>query len=238
MRHRLLAGLRAMGLPEDERGAKLLARFHDMLLVANARTNLTRVPADISEAVDRNYLDSLAALPLLSGVRDCVDVGSGAGFPGIPLSAFLPEARFVLMDSLGKRVDFLQMAIDALGLNADAVQLRAEDAGRGGLREMFDAAISRAVAPMNVLSELLLPLVRVGGRALALKGPGAEAELRDAEGAIALLGGRVADVRTVDIPGRDWGHNIVVLEKIAPTPDNYPRRAGIPEKRPLPSGRL
>lgn len=238
MRERLLSGLAAMDLPADAAGARALERFHEMLVAANARTNLTRVPADISEAVDRNYLDSLAALPLLAGAKCCVDVGSGAGFPGVPLSAFLPDVRFVLMDSLNKRVEFLKAAIADMGLNAEAVALRAEDAGRGELRERFDAAISRAVAPMNVLAELMLPLVRVGGRMLAHKGPSAEAELQEADLPIAALGGRVERIHPVHIPGRDWGHNIVVVEKIAPTPDKYPRRAGVPEKRPLAAGRL
>ena len=163
-----------------------------------------------------------------------VDVGSGAGFPGIPLSIMLPETRFTLMDALGKRVTFLRSVIDALGLNAEAVHLRAEDAARDpALREHFDLAVARAVAPMNVLCEFLLPFARVGGRMLAMKGPNLDIELAEAENAIALLGGRVERVIDLPIPGRDWGHRGAWIEKIAPTPDKYPRRAGMPEKRPL-----
>ena len=229
----LRSRLAAMGLPADPEKVAALAEFHAILTEANARMNLTRVPEDINEAVDRNYLDSLSALPLLADLQNCVDIGSGAGFPGVPLSIYMPETRFLLMDSQAKRVGFLKRAIGTLKLDAEATALRAEDAGVGGLRESFDAAVSRAVAPMNVLAELMLPLVKVGGRMLAWKGPGVSDELDGARAAIELLGGRVERVFPVEIPGRDWAHNIVAVEKIARTPGKYPRRAGVPEKRPL-----
>ena len=162
--------------------AERFARYHEMLAAANARMNLTRVPEDPSEAVDRNYLDSIAVLAGdFPRVDTAADVGSGAGFPGIPLAIMLPDVRFTLIDALGKRVDFLNAVIGALGLNAEALHLRAEDAARRpALRERFDLATARAVAPMNVLCEYLMPLVRVGGHALALKGPGLEGELAQA----------------------------------------------------------
>ena len=164
----------AMGIPMSEAQAGQFDTYHEMLVVANARMNLTRVPDDPAEAVDRNYLDCVA--PLVGGFPDAasaVDVGSGAGFPGIPLAIMLPDTRFTLIDALGKRVDFLREVIDRLGLNAVALHLRAEDAARReDLREGFDLAVARAVAPMNVLCEYLLPLVKVGGHMLALKGPG------------------------------------------------------------------
>ena len=163
-----------------------------------------------------------------------MDVGSGAGFPGIPLAIMLPGMRFTLMDALGKRVDFLRTVIDRLGLNAVALHLRAEDAARrADLRERFDLAMARAVAPMNVLCEYLLPFVRVGGRMLALKGPSLDGELAEAESALALLGGQVERVLPIDIPGRDWDHRAAWIVKAAPTPVKFPRRAGLPEKRPL-----
>ena len=137
------------------------------------------------------------------------------------------------MDSLLKRVEFLRGVINELSLNAEAVCLRAEEAGRGAMRETFDAATARAVAPLNVLCELLLPLVRVGGKAVALKGPGAAAEAEAAQNALDALGGRLAAIEEVPIPGRDWAHTLAVLAKTAPTPEKYPRRVGVPEKRPL-----
>ena len=231
----LIEGAKALGLDMTEPQAKKLERYHQMLAQANARMNLTRVPDDVREAADRNYLDCIA--PLSGGfpkIATAVDVGSGAGFPGVPLAIMLPEVRFTLIDALGKRVDFLNEVIGQLGLNAEALHLRAEDAARSpALREGFDLATARAVAPMNVLCEYLLPFVRVGGHVLALKGPGLEAELAGAENALALLGGELERACPVQLPGRDWDHRAVWLRKVSPTPDRYPRRAGLAEKRPL-----
>ena len=231
----LLEGAQAMGIPMSEDQAAKLVRYHELLTRANARMNLTRVPEDAREAADRNYLDCIAPLAAdFPEAATAVDVGSGAGFPGIPLAILRPDIHFVLLDALSKRVDFLASVIAELGLNAEARHLRAEDAARQpSLREGFDLAVARAVAPMNVLCEYLLPMVRVGGCALALKGPGLEDELREAAYAVDLLGGAVEAVTPLAIPGRDWDHRAVRLRKRAPTPDRYPRRAGLPEKRPL-----
>ena len=228
-------GARAMGIAMTPEQAERFERYHAMLTQANARMNLTRVPEDPREAADRNYLDCIA--PLAHGFPDvalAVDVGSGAGFPGIPLSIMLPKARFVLMDAQGKRVDFLASVIDALALDAEAVHLRAEDAARRPeLRERFDIAMACAVAPVNVLAEYLLPFVRVGGHMLAMKGPGLAEELAAGAGAIAALGGELARVDELPIPGREWRHSAAWIVKRAPTDARYPRRAGLPEKRPL-----
>ena len=225
----------AMGIGMTAVQAERFEAYHAMLTEANARMNLTRVPEDASEAVDRNYLDCIAVLAGgFPTVETAVDVGSGAGFPGIPLAIMLPDVRFTLIDALGKRVDFLRRVIDRLGLNAGALHLRAEDAARRpALREAFDLATARAVAPMNVLCEYLLPLVRPGGWALALKGPGLDEELTQAEGALRLLGGEARRVQPLDIPGRDWDHRAAWIAKTAPTPDKYPRRPGVAEKKPL-----
>ena len=231
----LLAHARAMGLVITEPQAAQFERYHALLTEANGRMNLTRVPEDPAEAIDRNYLDCAAVLAGdFPSVERAVDVGSGAGFPGVPLAILLPDVRFTLIDALAKRVEFLKGVIDALGLNAEALHLRAEDAARKDeLREAFDLATARAVAPMNVLSEYLLPFVRVGGWALALKGPGLEDELSQAEAAIATLGGRLERVQPLPIPGRDWDHRAAWIAKAAPTPEKYPRRSGVVEKRPL-----
>ena len=235
LKTKLRQGAAAMGIPMTDGQAEQFRLYHEMLMEANARMNLTRVPDDPAEAADRNYLDCVA--PLAGGfppVETAVDVGSGAGFPGIPLSIMLPRVRFTLIDALGKRVDFLRSVIDALGLNAVALHLRAEDAARrDDLRENFDLAVARAVAPMNVLLEYLLPLTRVGGRALALKGPGLDEELARAENALSTLGGALLRVQPLAIPGRDWDHRAVWIHKVAPSPRRYPRRAGQAEKRPL-----
>ena len=226
----LLERAAAMGIPMTGEQAGQFDIYHNMLVEANARMNLTRVPDDIAEAVDRNYLDCIA--PLAGGfpaVAAAVDVGSGAGFPGIPLAIMLPDTRFTLIDALGKRVDFLRDVIARLGLNAGALHLRAEDAAREG----FDLAVARAVAPMNVLCEYMLPLVKVGGYMLALKGPGLNGELKAADNALSLLGGTIERTQPLMIPGRDWNHTAAWIKKTAPTPEKYPRRAGTVEKRPL-----
>ena len=231
----LLERAAAMGIPMSAAQAEQFDAYHGMLVEANARMNLTRVPDDPAEAVDRNYLDCIS--PLAGGFPEAatvVDVGSGAGFPGIPLAIMLPDIRFTLVDALGKRVEFLQSVTNRLGLNAEALHLRAEDAARqSALREGFDLAVARAVAPMNVLCEYLLPLVRVGGGMLALKGPGLEEELAGAENALKVLGGRLERTQPLIIPGRDWNHRAAWIAKTAPTPEKYPRRAGTVEKRPL-----
>lgn len=231
----LIEGAAAMGLALSQAQAAQFERYHAMLAQANARMNLTRVPEDPREAADRNYLDCIA--PLAGDFPDAqtaIDVGSGAGFPGVPMAIMRPDIRFTLLDSLDKRVKFLAEVVDALGLNAEVVHLRAEDAARRPeLRERFDLAVARAVAPMGVLCEYLLPFVRPGGRMLAMKGPGLDEELAQAAPALELLGGTLERVAPLAIPGRDWDHRAAWVRKDRPTPDRYPRRAGLPEKRPL-----
>ena len=236
LQSRLLSAAAEMGIVLSPVQGDQFAAYHEMLQTANRSFNLTRIPDDPAEAVDRNYLDCIAPIahgwPV--GARTAIDVGSGAGFPGIPLAIALPQVHFVLLDALDKRVKFLQSAVDALGLNAEAVHLRAEDAARRPeFREQFDIALARAVAPLNVLAEYLLPFVRTGGQMLALKGPDAENELTQAGAAIALLGGGTGYIEPVSIPGRDWSRRLVAVEKQSPTPEKYPRRAGMPEKKPL-----
>ena len=232
----MLERTQAAGIPLNMEQAEKFETYHRMLIEANARFNLTRVPDDEAEAIDRNYLDCIA--PLAIGLPEAhaslIDVGSGAGFPGIPLAICLPETEIVLMDSLGKRVEFLHSVIEALHLNARAVHLRAEDGARKHeYREAFDLATARAVAPLNLLCEYLLPFVKPGGRMLALKGPGLDEEVAAAENALSVLGGRFLRSDALPIPGRDWDHRAAWIEKLAPTPDKYPRKAGKPEKKPL-----
>ena len=228
-------GAAAMKIDMSAAQAEQFALYHDMLVEANRLMNLTRVPEDLRESVDRNYLDSISPLALsLPSAARAIDVGSGAGFPGIPLAIMLPRTRFTLLDSQGKRVQFLQSVIDALSLNAEAVHSRAEDAARQPVyRESFDLAVARAVAPMNVLCELMLPFVSLGGCMLSMKGPGLDDELITARSAIELLGGGEPQVYSLPVPGRSWNHRAACIPKLVHTPEKYPRAAGKPEKRPL-----
>lgn len=232
----LIARAAQMGIALTEAQAHKFEIYHNMLIEANARFNLTRVPEDMDEAIDRNYLDCISPLAkgMPEGCASIIDVGSGAGFPGIPLAICLPEVHIVLMDALGKRVDFLRSVIEALELNAEAIHLRAEDGARKAeLRESFDIATARAVAPLNLLSEYLLPFVKVGGYMMALKGPTLGEELAQAQNALNLLGGQFEREDRITIPERDWDHRVAWIRKIASTPEKYPRRAGKPEKKPL-----
>lgn len=234
MKNRILDSAKIMGVPLTDEQADKMVKYHEMLVSANKQMNLTRVPDDINEAADRNYLDSLNAVKHLDGVSALIDVGTGAGFPGIPIAIACPHIKVTLLDALQKRVGFLQSVIDELGLNAEAVHGRAEDAARKPeFRDAFDVATARAVAEMNVLCEWLLPFVKAEGRMLALKGPGAEEELVRAENALKQLNAEKVAVHPAPVPGRDWAHKIVEVKKTAPTPDRFPRRASAIEKKPL-----
>ena len=174
MKAYLKAQAEKMGVPMTDAQADAFCAYHDRLTAANREMNLTRVGEDAQEAVDRNYLDSLTILPFLDGVSTLIDVGTGAGFPGVPVAIMRPDIHVTLMDSLGKRVAFLKEVVAALGLNADCVHARCEDAAKKPeFRDAYDVACARAVAETNVLSEWLLPFVKPGGRMLALKGPSA-----------------------------------------------------------------
>lgn len=169
-----------------------------------------------------------------NNITRVVDIGTGAGFPGLPLAIVLPDMQFVLADSLNKRIGFLQNVISSLNIsNADAIQGRAEDLGQGELREKFDVCVSRAVADMAVLLEYCLPLVKVGGRVILYKSGNYQEELARAEYAMEILGGKLAEVREFQLPGSDIGRSLIVIHKITNTPGKYPRRAGKPTKSPL-----
>ena len=231
MRDLLTAGLTALDL--DPAAADKLARYAELLLEKNKVMNLTAitVPRDVATL---HLLDcaALAAQLDLSGKR-VIDVGTGAGFPGMVLAILTPDARFTLLDSLGKRVDFLKEVQTDLGLkNVTCVHARAEEFAAQH-REQFDLAASRAVAQLNVLCELTLPLVKVGGVFLAMKAGDCREELDAAGRCITLLGGRLMKPYRYTIPGTDLTRQVIRIEKIAPTPEKYPRRFAKIQKAPL-----
>ena len=233
---RLKTGLAGLQLPCSEQICSRFERFHDILDEYNRQMDLTAVLNE-DERVDRHDLDSVSVLAYTAfpeGAR-VIDVGTGAGFPGIPLLILRPDLHLTLLDAQQKRCLFLQEALRRLELEATVIHGRAEDAGRDpGMRETYDVVISRAVASMGVLQELMIPLARVGGKSIAWKGPKGLEELESARRAAFVLGGRLLDPVQVRIPGReDWAHLLLMTEKVRPTPAAYPRKAGLPAKKPL-----
>lgn len=229
----LREGLAALGLECDDEALDRLRRYAALLEEKNRVMNLTAIEGE--EAVARLHFLDCAALLTLPDFRGgtLLDVGSGAGFPGLVLKILRPALAVTLLDSLDKRVTFQRETGAALGLEGlSCVHGRAEEPP-AGFRGGFDLVTSRAVARLSVLCELCLPLVRVGGRFLAMKGPSAEEELAECAAAVRLLGGGEARIVPYTVPGTDAAHSVVVIEKRAPTPPQYPRRWAQIKKAPL-----
>lgn len=221
------------GFRLSEAAYEKLQGFHEMLMDWNTRIDLTNVPEE--EMPLLHYADSLVPLAyahLFPFGATLMDVGTGAGFPGLPLAIARGDMRVTLLDSLQKRCAFLEQVVKELKLpNVTVVHVRAEDAGRGVWRERFDVVTARAVAPLNVLCEYLLPVSKIGGKVLCWKGPSVAQELEAAKIASRVLGGQMGELLSLPLPGRE--HYIQVFEKIAHTPKEYPRKAGTPAKKPL-----
>ena len=235
-KERLIAGLETMGVSFDMTAIERFEAFHAILDEYNKKMDLTAV-LDEDERIDRHDLDSAAPLAqgLLAPEAKVIDVGTGAGFPGMPLLILRPDLNMTFLDALNKRIVFIEDALSRLGLKAQTLHARAEDAARmPAHREMYDAAVSRAVASAAVLEELTLPFVKTGGAAIAWKGPGVQDELTAARRAAFVLGGTVRGVTPAPVPGRDdWAHCLLITDKTGKTPKAYPRKAGTPNKKPL-----
>ena len=231
MKEILRQGFEQLALDADDTKIDQLLLYAKELVEWNEKINLTAICDDFGIAT-KHFLDS--ATPLLTDYvkGKVIDVGTGAGFPGLVLKILKPEIELTLLDSLNKRINFLKDVSDKMGVTAEFVHSRAEDGGRTH-RAKFDTVVSRAVANMTVLSELCLPFLKVGGYFLALKGPLADEELEDAKKAIHILGGEVIDVFSAKIPHTDLNHKIIVVKKVRQTPQQYPRKAGIVTKNPI-----
>ena len=229
----------ALGLPLSERQQAQFLRYAELLAEWNEKINLTAI-TDYQEVVVKHFADSCAP----AAERDLTeklktarlaDIGTGAGFPGVPLKILYPEMELTLMDSLAKRIRFLETLCAELGLEGvRCVHGRAEDLAKNPeFREQFDLVTARAVAQMNVLAEYTLPFVRTGGCLLAYKGADTEEELAQAKAAIRLLGGGKTKVHSFTLPEGGYGRSLIIVEKTAATPARYPRKAGTATKAPL-----
>ena len=235
-KERLISGLEMMGVDFDQTAIERFEAFHAILDEYNAKMDLTAV-LDEDERVDRHDLDSAAPLKqgLLMPKAKVIDVGTGAGFPGMPLLILRPDLEMTFLDALNKRILFLEDALKRLGLKATTLHARAEDAARmADHREMYDAAVSRAVASSATLMELTLPFVKTGGLSISWKGPGVMEEMTAAKRSAFVLGGTVRGVVPAPVPRRDdWAHVLLITDKTGKTPKTYPRKAGTPNKKPL-----
>jgi 16S rRNA (guanine527-N7)-methyltransferase len=237
----LAAGAHSLkiSLSPDQLDAFLI--YYQTLVAWNERVNLTRI-TDYREVQVKHFLDSLSCWPMVERVSGAsgqgpllIDVGAGAGFPGLALKIARPELRLTLLEATGKKVEFLEAVVRRLNLSGVRVlKGRAEAVGQDPAhREGYDLALARALAGTATLAELTLPLVRVGGRVVAYKGEDPAAEVEADQKAILTLGGRLSEIRPVTVPGLEAERHLVVLEKVSPTPAKYPRRPGMPAKRPL-----
>lgn len=216
--------------------ASELVNYMKGILEWNEKINLTAITED-RDIIQKHFVDcvSIASKIDIPSGATVIDVGTGAGFPGIPVKIAFPDIEITLLDSLNKRINFLQEVVSSLGLeNVNCVHSRAEDGGQNGeYREQYDMCISRAVANLAVLSEYCLPFVKVGGAFVSLKGPDVKEELEESKKALEKLGGEVIGVEKIDIPKSDITHSLVIIKKVRQTPKAYPRKAGKVTKNPI-----
>ena len=237
----LFDGARNLGLELNEEHLRAFEVYYEELVAWNEKCNLTAIV--VYEQVQiKHFLDSLTCLLALKGMKarrregtKAIDVGAGAGFPGLPCRIVCPGLRLTLLEATGKKVRFLEHIVSRLGLaDVEVIKGRAEELGRDAAhRERYDLALARAVAALPVLVEYVLPFCRLGGLFVAQKGSEGDAEARAAAGAIATLGGALRRIVHLELPHLAEPRSLVVIEKVAPTPEKYPRRPGIPSKRPL-----
>lgn len=234
IRPSLTAQAKAMGIKLTPRQGEQFQTYFQMLLAWNEKMNLTAI-TDPEEVVEKHFLDSLTLLlacPVKEGAK-VIDVGTGAGFPGVPLKILRPDVQLTLLDSLNKRLVFLGEVLAALDLSGERIHKRAEEAGLDKkLRESFDLAVARAVAGLPVLCEYCLPLVKMKGTFAAMKGPGAQEELEQASHALEVLGGTQVQVRSFTLPTAGE-RNILLVRKKKFTPKGYPRHGSTIAKHPL-----
>ena len=221
-----------MGIDLDEQKSDKLYNYMNLLLKWNENINLTAITDEI---ILKHFIDSLTINKYIESNNVIMDIGTGAGFPGIPLRIMNDENKIILVDSLNKRINFLNEVCNELNLgNIECIHSRAEDlACKKEYRENLDVVVSRAVARLNILLEYMLPFVKVGGKCICMKGPNISDELKEATKALKILGGKIEKIEKVILPDSDMERNIVVISKEESTPSKYPRKSGVPSKQPI-----
>jgi len=234
MKNKLKEISKQINIDLNEEQLEKFKKYMHLLLEWNEKINLTAITEE-DEVILKHFVDSMTVLKYVDEGASIVDVGTGAGFPGIPVSIANDEVNVTLVDSLNKRINFLQEVISEINLrNIKAIHSRAEDFGQNKEhREKYDISVSRAVANLSVLVEYLLPLVKVGGKCICMKGSEVEEEITNAKFAIKELGGKIEVIDEFCLPGTDIKRNIIVIKKEKETPKKYPRKSGTPSKQPL-----
>ena len=233
-KEKMIINVDKLGITLSEIQLKQFYNYMNLLIEWNKKINLTAI-IEPDEIILKHFVDSLTISKYISDGTRVVDVGTGAGFPGIPLKIYRQDLEIILLDSLQKRINFLDEVIRELNLEKiETVHSRVEDFGKDKkYREKFDISTSRAVANLATLSEYLLPLVKIGGKVISMKGSLIEEELENSKNAIKILGGEIERVDEFDLPNSDISRNIILIDKIKETPNKYPRKAGEPSKKPL-----
>lgn len=236
MKHLLLSGADAFNISLSEKQILQFFSYKDILLEWNKKINLTAI-TDETDIIQKHFLDSISILKAVNIKPDSsvIDVGTGAGFPGIPLKIARNDIKLTLMDSLNKRIMFLKEVCTSLLLeDVNCIHMRAEDGGQNAeFRENFDFCTSRAVAKLSLLSEYCIPFVKVNGYFIAMKGFDVENELLEAEKTIKVLGGKIEEIKKINIPNTDITHSIIIIKKVYETPTKYPRKSGKISKTPI-----
>lgn len=223
-----------LGINITNEQAEKFYLYTNMLLEWNEKINLTAI-TEQNEVIQKHFIDSLTINKYINENARVIDVGTGAGFPGIPLKIVRDDINVTLLDALNKRINFLNEIIEQNELtNIETIHARAEEAGKNkNLRESFDIATSRAVAPLNILVEYLLPLVKIGGKCVCMKGSNAKEEIENSRNAINILGGKIEKIEELELPDSDIKRTIIVIKKEKSTQSKYPRKAGTPSKMPI-----
>lgn len=223
-----------MNVESTKNQKEKLYEFMKYLIEINEKVNLTAITEE-KEIVLKHFVDSIIIQKYIKKSDNVIDIGTGAGFPGIPLKIIKEENKFLLIDSLNKRINFIKQVIEKLELNKiEAVHGRAEElAQQDKYRKQYDIAVSRAVSKLNILMEYMLPFVKKGGKCICLKGPNIKDELEEAKKAIETLGGKIDKLDEFALPNSDIKRSIVIISKIKETPSKYPRKSGMPNSKPL-----